>query len=65
MECKHERIKSENCVISCVLCGKILPIDYLVGKDRIAQQKAAEPPAEGQETVAESAPKKRTTRKTK
>ena len=59
MTCKHERIKSTNCVISCVDCGEILPIDYLVGKSRIADQKAAETPAEGQET----APKKRTSRK--
>ena len=48
MACKHERIKRENCVISCLLCGEILPIDYLVGKERIAAQKAAETPVEAQ-----------------
>ena len=53
MACNHERIKSVNCVISCVLCGEILPIDYLVGKDRIAAQKAAETPVEGQEKAQE------------
>ena len=42
MACTHPRIKSVNCVISCELCGEILPIDYLVGKDRIAAQKAAD-----------------------
>ena len=63
MACNHERIKSVNCVISCVLCGEILPIDYLVGKDRIAAQKSAEQPVEGQETATESAPKRRTAKK--
>ena len=46
MECKHERIKSVNCVIYCDVCGAKLPIDYLVGKDTIQAQKAAETPAE-------------------
>ena len=44
MICPHKRIKSVNCVISCADCGEILPIDYLVGKSRIAEQKAAETP---------------------
>ena len=43
MACNHERIKSVNCVIYCDICGEKLPVDYLVGKDRIAAQKAAEP----------------------
>ena len=43
MGCEHKRIKSENCVISCLLCGKVLPIDYLVARERIAAQEAAEP----------------------
>lgn len=58
MACEHKRIKSTNCVISCMDCGEILPIDYLVGKDRIAEQNAAE--------TAENAVKtetKKTTRK--
>ena len=46
MGCNHERIKSVNCVIFCDICGEKLPIDYLVGKTRIADQKAAETPAE-------------------
>lgn len=46
MECKHERLKSTNCVISCMDCGKVLPIDYLVAKDRIAAQNKAEETAE-------------------
>ena len=57
MDCKHKRIKSVNCEIFCMDCGEKLPIDYLVGKERIAAQKAAEKPAEAQET-----PVKKTTR---
>lgn len=59
MGCKHERIMSVNCVIKCATCGEVLPIDYLVGKDRIAAQKADETPEPVQD-----APKK-TTRKRK
>ena len=55
MACEHKRIKSENCVISCMDCGEILPIDYLVARERIAAQKEEEKPAE--------APKKATGRK--
>ena len=57
MACEHKRIKSVNCEIFCMECGEKLPIDYLVGKERIAQQKAEEP-------KPEEAPKtKRTTKK--
>ena len=66
MGCNHERIKSVNCVIYCDICGEKLPIDYLVGKSRIAEQKAAET-AEKQQKDDEpkEAPKatKRTTKK--
>ena len=58
MGCNHERIKSVNCVIYCDICGEKLPVDYMVGKDRIAQQKAAETAEKPQET-----PVKKTTRK--
>ena len=54
MKCEHKRLKSVNCVISCADCGEILPIDYLVGKDRIKEQNAAE---------AAEEPAKKTTRK--
>lgn len=57
MGCEHKRLKSTNCVISCADCGEILPIDYLVGKSRIAEQAAEEKPAE--------APKKTTRKKVK
>ena len=43
MSCPHKRIKSVNCVISCADCGEILPIDYLVAKDRIKAQDAEKP----------------------
>lgn len=38
VNCEHKRIKSTNCVISCIDCGEILPIDYLVGKEKIEKQ---------------------------
>lgn len=60
MACNHERIKSVNCVISCAICGEILPIDYLVGRERIAAQNAAEKPAEPQETPKKTTRKKAT-----
>lgn len=28
MSCKHERIKSENCVLTCMICGAVLPADF-------------------------------------
>ena len=48
MACKHERIKSVNCEIFCIECGEKLPIDYMVGRERIAQQEKEETPAKGQ-----------------
>ena len=56
MKCEHKRIQSINCVISCADCGEILPIDYLVAKDRIKAQNA-------EEKAAEDTPKKSTGRK--
>ena len=58
MACKHERIKSENCVISCLLCGEILPSDFLTKKNTSETEKAAETPEKPQETAT-----KKTTRK--
>lgn len=48
MACKHERIKSVNCEIFCMECGEKLPIDYMVGRERIAEQKKEEKPVAGQ-----------------
>lgn len=61
MACSHERIKSVNCEIFCMDCGEKLPIDYLVGKERIAEQNKAAKPAE----EPKEAPKttKKTTKK--
>ena len=56
MACKHERIKSVNCVIYCDICGEKLPVDYLVGKDRIAAQKAAETAPEAVDVETPAAP---------
>ena len=57
MNCEHKRIKSVNCHIFCCVCGEELPIDYLVGKDRIKEQNAAEKAEKPAEPV------KKTTRK--
>lgn len=57
--CKHERIKSVNCVIFCDICGEKLPVDYLVGKSRIEEQKAVNPAENAEKTE----PKKTTRRK--
>lgn len=46
MACNHEHIKSVNCVLFCADCGAELPQDFLKG----APAKAAETPADGQET---------------
>lgn len=56
MTCTHERIKSVNCRIFCVLCGAELPLEYLTGKTHSGEQ---EQPAKAQETP------KKTTRKRK
>lgn len=54
MACTHERIKSVNCRIFCVLCGTELPTEYLTGKTYSGEQ---EQPEKAQETA------KKTTRK--
>ena len=62
MSCEHKRLKSVNCVIYCAECGEKLPVDYLVGKSRIAEQKAAETPAEPQEKVIKKTARKKVTK---
>lgn len=44
MACEHKRIKSENCVISCIDCGEILPLEFLTGKKSSTQETPAETP---------------------
>lgn len=39
MECKHERIQSVNCVISCMDCGKVLPNYFKTAANRQKQAK--------------------------
>ena len=53
MACEHKRIMSVNCEIFCMDCHEKLPIDYMVAKERIAEQ---EEPKEAPKT-------KRTTKK--
>lgn len=58
MACKHERIQCVNCVKSCLICGEILPADFLPGKSTPKVEKAAETPendvkSEVEEPVAE------------
>lgn len=60
MACNHERIKSVNCVISCVLCGEILPADFLTGKHPHEGQKAAETPENAVKTEAKKTTRKKT-----
>lgn len=50
MTCEHKRIKSENCVISCVDCGEILPLDFLTGKKSSAPETPAETPEKAVKT---------------
>lgn len=61
MKCEHKRLQSINCVISCADCGEILPIDYLVGRERIKAQNASE----AAEAPAEKEPVKRGRKKVK
>lgn len=42
--CKHDRIKSVNCVLYCMDCGAVLPADFLAG-EYIPDEKT---PAEGE-----------------
>lgn len=55
MACEHTRIMTVNCKVFCADCHEELPIDYLVGKDRVAAQNAEKP--------AEKPAEKKTTRK--
>ena len=55
MTCTHERIKSVNCRIFCVLCGAELPAEFLTRKNTGEKEQ----PAKAQETP------KKTTRKRK
>lgn len=70
MTCNHEHIKSVNCEIFCMMCGAKLPIDYLVGKERIAEQNKAAKPAEAPAEESKEEPKEepkeapKTTKKT-
>ena len=47
MKCDHKRVKSVNCVLSCVDCGEILPADFFTAKkaEEPAKKPAEEPKA--------------------
>lgn len=51
MGCKHERIKSVNCVLFCDICGVKLPDDYLTGKSTPEPVHAAETPNNSEKTA--------------
>lgn len=53
MACKHEQIKCVNCVKSCLICGEILPADFLPGKSKPKAEKAAETPENGVKSEVE------------
>lgn len=55
MACKHEQIKCVNCVKSCLICGEILPADFLPGKSKPKEEKAAETPENDVKTEAKPA----------
>ena len=50
MACTHDRIKSVNCVISCVDCGEILPLEFLTGKKSSVPETTAETPEKAVKT---------------
>lgn len=52
MACAHERIECVNCVKKCLICGAVLPADFIPGK--------AEPEREPE---TQEAPKKRAVKK--
>lgn len=62
MACKHERIKSVNCVISCVDCGEILPVEFLTGKKSPAQGTPAETPENAVKTEVKKQTRKKVTK---
>ena len=59
MKCEHKRIKSENCVISCVDCGEILPLEFLTGKKSSAPETPAETPENGVKTATRKPTRKK------
>ena len=59
MVCKHERVKSVNCVLFCDVCGAELPADFLTGKYSTKEQKAAETPENAVKTEAKKPTRKK------
>ena len=59
MACKHERIKSVNCVLYCDICGEKLPADWLTGKTTPAPEQAVETPDNGEKTATKTTRRKK------
>lgn len=45
MACKHERVKSVNCELFCLVCGEKLPVDFLKPPAEAPAQEAEKKPA--------------------
>lgn len=48
MECKHEHIKSVNCVLSCIDCGEILPEGFQTAQKQGKNELETEKPVKSQ-----------------
>lgn len=48
MACKHERIKSVNCVLFCDICGEKLPDGFVPGKSTPAPDTGVKQPEKGE-----------------
>lgn len=48
MACKHERIKSVNCVLFCIDCGEKLPSDALNGQTPVQNDTGVKQPEKGE-----------------
>ena len=59
MGCTHDRIKTVNCDVFCLLCGEKLPADWLTGKNTPAQYNAVKTPENGEKTASAKPTRKR------
>lgn len=54
MACEHERIECTNCVKKCLICGAVLPADFIPGK----HAPETETPTDGEKTAKKATRKK-------
>lgn len=52
MGCKHERIKSVNCVLFCDICGEKLPAGWFTDKNTPAPDTGVKSPENGEKTAS-------------